>query len=286
MMRHLLRVVERRVGPVVGACVLLAGGIAGCVLGGAGTAQAAACPGTPVIAGTTCTDTGTLTFGAGTLSLLSPTALTWAGTGTGLNQLLVDANTAHQSYVVDDATGSGAGWNVTVSATTFTSIAPAATLPNTAAFATNGQIDGRHPARAVRPHRGRGQPISTFSGGMRGDGSTWPPADPTPPLIFLDEPTTGLDPRTARADVGDDPRPRRTGSHGAPHHAVPRRGRPAGGPDRGHRSRPRGRGGYGGRAEVVDGNIDGAAERASTPATLEAARPTSRAGSVDEAAAS
>jgi hypothetical protein len=125
---------------VVGACVLVAGGIAGCVLVGAGTAQAAVCPGTPVIAGTTCTDTGTLTFGAGTLSLLSPTALTWAGTGTGLNQLLVDANTAHQSYIVDDATGSGAGWNVTVSATTFTSIAPAATLPNIGAFATNGSL--------------------------------------------------------------------------------------------------------------------------------------------------
>ena len=139
-MRHLLRVVGRRVAPVVGACVLLVGGIVGCMLGGAGTAQAAACPGTPVAAGTTCTDTGTLTFTAGTLSLLSPTALTWTGTGTGLNQLLVDANTAHQSYVVDDATGSGAGWNVTVSATTFTSTTPAATLPNTGAFATNGSL--------------------------------------------------------------------------------------------------------------------------------------------------
>ena len=140
MMRHLLRVIRRRVGPVAGAGAVLAGGIGGCVLVGAGTAQAAACPGTPVAAGTTCTDTGTLTFTAGTLSLLSPTALTWTGTGTGLNQLLVDANTAHQSYVVDDATGSGAGWNVTVSATTFTSTTPAATLPNTGAFATNGSL--------------------------------------------------------------------------------------------------------------------------------------------------
>jgi len=140
MMRHLLGVIRGQVGPVVGACVLLVGGIVGCMLGGAGTAQAAACPGTPVAAGTTCTDTGTLTFTAGTLSQLSPTALTWTGTGTGLNQLLVDANTAHQSYVVDDATGSGAGWNVTVSATTFTSTTPAATLPNTGAFATNGSL--------------------------------------------------------------------------------------------------------------------------------------------------
>jgi hypothetical protein len=107
MMWHLLRMTRRRAGPVAGACVLL----------GAGTAQAAICPGTPVVAGTACTDTGTLTFTAGTLSLTSPVALTWAATNNGLNQLLVDGTTAHQSYVVDDATGSGAGWNVTVSAT-------------------------------------------------------------------------------------------------------------------------------------------------------------------------
>jgi hypothetical protein len=140
VMRHLLRVIRRHFGPVIGACALLAGGIGGCALAGAGTAQAAVCPGAPVIAGTTCTDTGTLNFTAGTLTLTVPTALAWTGTGTGLNQLLVDTNTAHQTYVVDDATGSGAGWNVTVSATTFTSTSPAATLPNTGAFATNGAL--------------------------------------------------------------------------------------------------------------------------------------------------
>ena len=140
MVWHLLRMTRRRAGPVAGACVLLTGGVGACVLLGAGTAQAAACPGTPVVAGTACTDTGTLTFTGGSLNLLSPIALTWAGTGNGLNQQLVDATTAHQSYVVDDATGSGAGWNVTVSATTFTSISPAATLVNAGTFSTNGSI--------------------------------------------------------------------------------------------------------------------------------------------------
>jgi hypothetical protein len=139
-MRHLLRVIRRRVGPVVGACALLAGGIGGCVVAGAGVAQAAICPGTPVVAGTTCTDTGTLTFTAGTLTLLSPTALAWTAADTGLNQQVVDTNVAHQTYVVDDATGSGAGWHVTVSATTFTSTTPAATLANTGTFSTNGSI--------------------------------------------------------------------------------------------------------------------------------------------------
>jgi hypothetical protein len=139
-MRNLLRVIRRRVGPVVGACALLAGGVGGCLVAGAGAAQAAACPGTPVVAGTTCTDTGTLTFTAGSLTLLSPVALAWAATNNGLNQLLVDTTTAQQSYTVDDATGSGLGWNVTVSATTFTSITPAATLVNAGTFSTNGSV--------------------------------------------------------------------------------------------------------------------------------------------------
>jgi WxL domain surface cell wall-binding len=138
-MRHLLRVIRKRVGPVAGVCVLLAGGIGAGVLAGAGAAQAAACSGA-VPAGTACTDTGTLSFTAGALTLTSPTAMNWAGTVNGTNELLVDTTAAQQSYTVNDDTGSGAGWNVTVSATTFTSTTPAATLPNTGTFTTNGSV--------------------------------------------------------------------------------------------------------------------------------------------------
>jgi hypothetical protein len=137
-MRHLLRVIRRHAGPAVGACALLTGVICAGVLTGAGTAQAAICPGTPVVAGTTCTDTGTLTFTAGVLNLLSPIALTWTAVDNGLNQLLFDSNTAHQTYTVDDATGSGAGWNVTVSATTFTN--GTVSLPLAGTFSTNGSV--------------------------------------------------------------------------------------------------------------------------------------------------
>ena len=137
MMRHLSRVIRRRVGPVAGAGVLLAGGIGAGVLAGAGAAQAASCSGA-VAAGTTCTDAGALTFSGGSLTLTSPTALAWTAPDNGLNQGVVDTNTAQQSYVVDDATGSGAGWNVTVSATTFTN--GTVSLPNTGTFSTNGSI--------------------------------------------------------------------------------------------------------------------------------------------------
>jgi hypothetical protein len=122
----------------MGACVLLVTAIGASALLSAGTVQAAPCPGTAVAAGTTCTDTGTVNFTGGALTLVSPTALTWTGTGTGVNQSLADATTAHQAYVVDDATGSGAGWNVTVSATTFAATGPVY-LPTTA-FSTNGSI--------------------------------------------------------------------------------------------------------------------------------------------------
>jgi WxL domain surface cell wall-binding len=139
MMMHLSRTTRRRVGSAATACGLLTGGAGAFVLPGAGTAQAAVCSGAAVAAGTTCTDTGTLTFTAGTLNLTSPQALAWGATDTGLAQVLVDPTTAHQSYLVDDATGGGLGWNVTVSATIFTSISPAATLP-AGAFTTTGSV--------------------------------------------------------------------------------------------------------------------------------------------------
>ena len=49
--------------------------------------------------------------------------------------------------------------------------------------------------------------------------------------------------------VGDDRGARRRGHDRAAHDPVPRRGRPAGRPHRGHRPRPRDRRGHGGRAE-------------------------------------
>jgi hypothetical protein len=132
-----MRLASRRLARLLAACVLVTGGIGAPVLLAAGTAQAAAC-GTATPAGTPCTLTGTATVTAGALNLTSPAALTWASTGTGFDQQVVDATTAHQSYLVDDATGSGAGWHVTVSATTFTT--GTITLANTGTFSTTGSV--------------------------------------------------------------------------------------------------------------------------------------------------
>ena len=55
----------------------------------------------------------------------------------------------------------------------------------------------RPAARAVRPRRtAADKPISQFSGGMRRRLDLAASLITSPPLIFLDEPTTGLDPRT------------------------------------------------------------------------------------------
>jgi hypothetical protein len=106
----------------------------------AGDAQAAAC-GTATPAGTSCTLTGTLSLTSGTMTLTSPSALAWSGTVNGLDQQLVDTTAAHQSYLVNDSTGSAPGWHVTASATQFTTGGGTpSTLANTGTFVTNGSV--------------------------------------------------------------------------------------------------------------------------------------------------
>jgi alpha-tubulin suppressor-like RCC1 family protein len=67
----------------------------------------------------------------GALTLTSPSSLTWAVTANGSNQSVVDSNSGDQQFTAADLTGSGAGWHITVSATTFTS--GTHTLPNAGA---------------------------------------------------------------------------------------------------------------------------------------------------------
>jgi hypothetical protein len=127
----------RRLLPALGVFVVLVGGLtAGSALL-ASPAFAGAC-GTAVPAGTSCTMTGTVTLTGGSLTLTSPSSLSWTGTLTGSDQQLVDVNSSDQQYTVNDATGTGAGWHVTTSATTFTN--GTKTFPNTGTFSTNGSL--------------------------------------------------------------------------------------------------------------------------------------------------
>lgn len=126
----------RRLLHAVGALVILAGGMtAGSGVLLSGMASAAGCGGA-VPAGSNCTMTGTVNLSGGALTLTSPSSLTWTGTLTGIDQSIVDTISGDQQYTVNDATGSGAGWHVTTSATTFTN--GSHTFPDTGTFVTNG----------------------------------------------------------------------------------------------------------------------------------------------------
>jgi hypothetical protein len=122
----------RRLIRGLGVLTLLAGSAVALT---SGTALAASC-GT-ALAGS-CTLTGTANIGGGTLTMTMPASLSWSTTLTGSTQDLVDATAADQGYLVQDETGSGAGWHVTTSATTFTF--GTATFADTGTFSTNGSV--------------------------------------------------------------------------------------------------------------------------------------------------
>ncbi len=117
--------------------ILASAATLGSVALGSSSALAGPC-GVPVAAGTSCTMTGTVTLTGGTLTLTSPAALTWLGTLTGTAQSIVDVLPTDQQLTVTDATGSGAGWHITTSATTFTS--GANTFPDLGTFVFNGSL--------------------------------------------------------------------------------------------------------------------------------------------------
>ena len=77
----------------------------------------------------------------GFLQLTSPSSLTWAATQTGLDQYAVDGNSPDQQLTVNDTTGTGAGWHITVSATTFTT--GTHTLPDTGRLSVTGSTPAR-----------------------------------------------------------------------------------------------------------------------------------------------
>ena len=85
----------------------------------------------------------------GTLTLASPSSLAWAAEQNGTNQSSVNEVPADQKLTVNDSTGTGSGWDVTVSATTFSS--GSHTLPDTGRLEFNGStssLTGAAPSAA------------------------------------------------------------------------------------------------------------------------------------------
>ena len=134
-MHYSKRIIRGRLTLLAAAGVLLTGGAGASALLAA-PAQAGTCA-----AGASCSLTGTLTLGGGTLNLTTSASLGWTAAATGVDQHLVDPTAADETYTVVDATGTGAGWHITVSATTFTSTGTGTpTLANAGTFSTNGSL--------------------------------------------------------------------------------------------------------------------------------------------------
>jgi len=127
-----MRITARPVTRVFAVCALL-GGTGAAVLLAAGPAGAADCS---TVGAASCTALGSAGISAGGLTLISPDTLTWADTLSGVDQEAVD--TTDTSYVVNDARATGAGWRVTVAATTFTDGTDTLTADTT--LSTNGSV--------------------------------------------------------------------------------------------------------------------------------------------------
>jgi hypothetical protein len=130
---------RRRLAALTGAAVLTGGLATGVAVADPGTADAAVCTGTVALP---CSIAGIVTLTGGVLTMITSTTLTWAGNISGAAQSVVDALPTDTGYEVADLTGASAGWNVTASATTFTSLtAPAgtaSTFPDTGTLVNAG----------------------------------------------------------------------------------------------------------------------------------------------------
>jgi WxL domain surface cell wall-binding len=118
----------------------LIGGMAGASIALSSEPAGATACGTSNIS--TCTATGTLTVTPGNLTFTTPATLAWTSLLTGAAQSAVDTRPGDQVATVNDASGTQAGWRVSITATTFTNSAFTTnnTLPDSGTFSLTGSV--------------------------------------------------------------------------------------------------------------------------------------------------
>lgn len=160
--------IRRRLSCLLGAGVLLAGGVGASVLLTAGTADAAQCSPSSPAAGS-CFIDGNLDLSAGSLSLAAPATLSWASAISGYDLNLVDTTTGDDEFTIVDPTGSNDGWNVTAAATTFKDATTSVSLGSTGTFQINGSTSSETsstlPANACATGSSCTAPATSATGG-------------------------------------------------------------------------------------------------------------------------
>jgi len=135
-------------------------------------------------------DTGTsnsLTFGIPTLT--SQASLSWSASLTGTDLSIVDTNSGDQQFTADDEESVGAGWNITVAATTFTGIA--GSFLNSGTFVFNGSLSS---VTAT----GKPSAVCVTTCTLPVNGTTYPvaittaPSSPTPVRVYSAAAASGL----------------------------------------------------------------------------------------------
>jgi WxL domain surface cell wall-binding len=181
--------VRRRRLRALGAGLLAVAGATAAVSLGAGPAAASACtPGTPAAS---CAMSGSFALTGGQLGVAAPATLTWSAALTGYDLAVVDPTDT--TLTVDDARGTGAGWNLTAAATTFTT-SGSATLPNTGTFSITGSTSSASATTAPSAACASNATcvLPTESGVTYPVSITTAPSSPTPVKIYNAALNTGV----------------------------------------------------------------------------------------------
>jgi hypothetical protein len=159
------------IGGMTGASIALSSGPAGAV--SCGTSNIS-----------TCTATGTLSVTPGNLTFTTPATLAWTSLLNGATQTVVDTRPGDQVATVNDASGTQAGWRVSITATTFTNSAYATgnTLPDSGTFSMTGSVTS--PTSPTQPTISC-VVINTCIQPVPGGAITWPLQIPTSPTGTL-----------------------------------------------------------------------------------------------------
>jgi WxL domain surface cell wall-binding len=142
----------------------------------------------------------------GVLTFAPPASLTWSGTLSGRPQAIADTSASDQQLMVNDQTGTGDGWNLTVAATNFTN-GRGYSLPGPSVLEVTGSVTNA--ASGVAPTAAC---LTSSICTLPNDSSIAYPQtitsaaqSPTPVIVYVAAPNTGVGPVTIGGSTAVNP---------------------------------------------------------------------------------